>query len=845
VGRISQSKTNWWARKLPEVFEELESSKNGLTEVESKSRILKYGLNVISKASPIPYLKMVYDQLFDFLVLILFIAGILAVFLGDMRSASVIFAIIIINGIIGFSQEFKTQKELAALKKILPLFAKVLRDGQEKKVHAKFIVPGDILILQEGDEIPADGRIIEAYSFATSEAALSGESNPQKKKVGDVPAETELTDVDNMVFAGTHVASGEAKVVVITTGIETAFGKIAAKTAEIKKSLSPLQVKTKQIGKIIGLVAVGVMVVIIGIRLFSHQNLLDSFMLGVAVAASVVPEGLPATVSVALAIGARKLAEKRTLAKKLSAVETLGSTTVICTDKTGTLTEGLMQVEEVWYLRGEEEKERLKLIAALCNDASINGDEKLGDVTEIALLEWLKKENFDWRKVRRESPKKSEIPFSSEAKFMQTTYIISEKKTILEKGAPEILADRARVSLEEKNLIDRRVSEFAKKSLRTLAFSYNNDFVGIVGLSDPVRSEVPKAIKICEQAKIRVIMVTGDNPETAKAIAKKVGILGEVFTGEDLKKMSDLKLRSILLKESIFARISPIDKYRIVENLKNMGEIVAVTGDGVNDAPALKRADIGIAMGKTGTDVAKEAADLVIIDDNFATIVDAVREGRVIFDNIKKFVFYIFAHNVAELTTVLLGMLLGLPLPMTAVQILAIDLGFDITPSISFIAEKAEAHVSSSGPRDRRFPLMNKGSIGYLLYLGTVIGILSVLNFWLVLRSGGSYFTATTIAFSTLVFCQLINLHEVRAGRETLFTRRFFENKWAVFATLFTMVFLAAVIYIPPIQTLLETTGLSFELWLRIFFTGVVFVLVEEVYKYFLRRKSLANQTEL
>jgi len=829
-----------WQKEIENIYRKLNTSKKGLTSNEAHSRLLKYGLNIITKISPIPYLRMIYDQFADLLVLILVVAGFLSLALGDFRNTTVIFAIVAINAIIGFSQEFKTQRELAALRRILPSYAKVIRDGEERKILSRFLVPGDIIVLQEGDEVPADARLIEAFGFSTIESSLTGESLPKKKKAQIIEEPNpDLDAMINLVFAGTSVASGEGLALVLATGFATNLGKIASKTGEIKKAISPLQEKTRHIGKIIGLMAAAVVIFLFVYRYYTGTSLSESFIFAIAVAAAVVPEGLPATVSVALAIGARRLLQKNALIKRLSSVETLGSTTVICTDKTGTLTLGKMEIAEIFYL-SQEEKEKLILVAALCNNAVISREVKLGDATELALLNWLEKEKINWQDLRKKYPKVDEIPFSSAKKFMQTINEINGQKIKLEKGAPEVLAERYDLQGEEKDKVEYKIKDFAEHGFRTLAFGYDQKFLAIVGISDPIRPEVPEAVKICHSAKIKLMMITGDNPLTAQVVAQKIG-MGErirVVEASELRAMDDIKLRSILLDNSVFARISPLDKYRIVENLKKMGEIVAVTGDGVNDAPALKRADIGVAMGKVGTDVAREAADLVLLDDNFSTIVEAVTEGRVIFDNIKKFVFYVFAHNFGELTPVLLGIFLKLPLPITAIQILAVDLGTDVLPSMSLIGEPPDEKITSSGPRDRKFPLMSPGILIHLALLGAVMGGMAIVNFWLTTKFGGSYIQATTATYATLVFCQFANLQEVRGGRNSLFKLNFWANPWVWWATTSSIVLFLAFLYLPTLQYFLGTKPMMGISWLVIGIAIVVFIMAEELYKIFWREEK-------
>lgn len=626
----------------------------------------------------------------------------------------------------------------------------------------------------------------------------------------------------------------------MATGRATEFGKIAQKTMQINKEHSPLQEKTRQVAKKIAIFAAIWMIVLIFYHFyFVSSKIVDALIFAVVVAAALVPEGLPATVSVALSFGARNLARHKALIKNLVSVETLGSTTVICTDKTGTLTTGKMTVQEVWEfanpeINPEEKKQLIRQVAILCNDAEIETDNAVGDPTEIALLEWVKKEGVDVTEYRKKYLKIDELPFNSRRRFMSTTYNLNGNKFNCVKGAPEIIAEKCHLSDEEKTQINKKMEEYASEGYRVLALAYNHIFLGLVSIFDPPRPEVKEAIENCKKGGIRVIMITGDNPLTAASIGKITGItydsFPEVIDGKRLSKMSDLELRQKLHHVNIFARILPEQKFRIVDNLMSMGEIVAATGDGVNDAPALKKADIGIAMGITGTDVSKQAADLILLDDNFATIVKAVVEGRVIFDNVKRFLFYIFTHNFGELMIVALGIFFGLPLTMLPVQILAVDLGTDILPSMSFIAEKEE-NVMSSKPRSKSVQLLNSESFIHLSLLGTVVGFGAIWNFTSVLNTTGNYAAATTVSLSTLAIAQAFNAFLARCPHVSIFKYSFWSNKYLIGSVLVSLIILMLIVYTKTLNNFILTSPFPAVYWLRIVMVGIVFLIVEEIYK--------------
>lgn len=831
-----------WQGTTEEVLKNLETSKEGLADFEAQKRLFHFGTNTILRQAPIPYLQIFFDQFIDLLVLLLIFAALLSFLLGETRNGVIISIIVLINAIIGFSQEFKAERILRALAKYLPTLVKVKRIGQEKQINAHYLVPGDMVILGEGDKVPADIRLLESYDLKTNDQALTGEAKPQNKEAKNYDSNNlSLVEVENSLFMGTVVTEGEALGVVTATGLSTEFGKIAQRTTTIDKSLSPLQQKTHRMAKRIAILAGLIVIGLVIYKYFASHDILDALIFSVAVAAALVPEGLPATISVALSLGARNLARRKALVRNLVSVETLGSVTVICTDKTGTLTTGQMEVKEIWddlnpEIRKEEKEKLINEVFVLCSDAQINKDQEFGDPMELALLRWVDEQGINIEKMRHRFQKIDEIPFNSKRRFMSVTYRHNGREATYLKGAPEIIVDKCHLDEKEQNKIMAKFKEYAQEGFRVLALACNEIFLGLVAIFDPPRGEVRQALENCHQGNIRVIMITGDNALTAQSIAKMVGIIHQgsvhpIIEGENLDSMTDIELRSLLQKEPIFARTLPEQKYRIVDNLMKMGEIVAVTGDGVNDAPALKRADIGIAMGKAGTDVSREAADMVLLDDNFATIVQAIREGRAIFDNIKKFLFYIFSSNFGELLTVLIGMILGLPLPITAVEILSVDLGTDVLPSMSLIGEPSEGDVMKTKPRSKEVQLLTGESFFHLTLIGLIMGVGAVWNFIAVRNLNSSYQAATTASLATLVVAQGFNVFLSRCPNTTIFRYPFWKNKWLVLSVASSLILIFLMTYLDFFHRYILTGSFPLTIWSRIFIVGLILLAVEEIYK--------------
>jgi len=878
-------------KTIEQLYIEIKSSAKGLSHEEAATRLKKHGKNAIKPQNRLLFLRNLAAQFTDLLVIILIIAGILSLILGDSKTAEVMFAVVILNAAIGFWQQFKTEKTLAALKQLLPHRSQVIRNGGQKEILSKYVVPGDILLLQAGDSIPADGRIIEFYSFKTNESALTGESNPQNKHE-HVDEKHPRAD---MVFAGTTVLEGEAKILVMATGIKTEFGKIAEQAKATKEELSPLQKRLRQVGRTVGIIAVTIMIGIIAWDLFDTKiiegrniepNMIrEIFLFALGIAAALVPEGLPATVSVALSLGANRLIKKKAVVRKLASVETLGSAEVICTDKTGTLTEGKMAVVKVMVggeainieelkpqtsnlppasrLRraGKPQIYNLKLGNLIqnwihCNNVKETNKGLSGDPNEVAIYQAIKDLDINIEKEITAAEKVYEFSFNSIRKMMSVTIKKDNKYFLYSKGAAIVIIQKCQISEIEKKKYLKQVDEMAKTGLRVLAFGHRElkadpkgikpdelekelIFDGMVGIEDKIRPEVPEAIEYCHRAGIRLIMVTGDYRLTAESVAKEINLAPDdkfrSISGDELAKMTDIELRENLLHPAVFYQTDPSSKLKIVETLQNMGHVVAVTGDGVNDALALKKADIGVAMGKSGTDVAREASSMVLLDDNFATIVSAIKEGRIIWDNLKKFLFYVFASNSGEFMLVFFGLIFAIPNPILAVQILSVDLGTDVLPSLALAADPAEPDVLERKAESKKNPLLSKQILWRLLYVGIIMGGGAALNFWFINGRGPAntdlYFAATTAAFATLVVCQIINVFEVRESAS--FREAFLGNKYLLLSVMAEIVILLGVVYFPPLQNFLSTRPLSPVQWSSVAVVGLVFFLCEEIRKHF------------
>ena len=900
--------------KLPssEVYSELETSKRGLSTEEAGKRLEKYGANQIEEIKKTPIIYEFLANLYQLLALLLWAASILAFISGTPQLGLAIIAVIIINAIFSFWQEYQAEKAIEALKRILPTTAKVIRDGKESEILSSQLVPGDIMILEEGDNISADARLVEAFQMKVDSSTLTGESKPVWKVAEVEEGDENPVEVHNLVFAGTSVVSGSGRAVVFATGVHTEFNKIAALTQEVKDELSPLQKELRRVTQIIAILAVlmGLILFTVNIYLVSLP-LSVAFLFAIGLTVANIPEGLLPTVTLSLAASVQKMAQKNALIKRLSSVETLGSTNIICTDKTGTLTRNEMTVRKIWIpyeildvtgtgyepqgeflYQGEEvSHEQIRELRLLMRSATFANDAKLvkpsklgekwkilGDPTEAALLVAARKNGFDWKERIKEQPRILELPFDSKRKSMSSIHQKGPVKMAYIKGAPKkMIALSSQISVdgkvrifseEEKEQIIRVHDELAASGLRILGMAYRElppdfedyrpqsvekdmVFVGMVAMQDPPRPEVKPAVEDCHRAGIRILMITGDYGLTAQSIAEEVGIISgepcQIIKGKELDKLSDEQVKEILRGDCnvIFARAVPEHKMRIASLLESEDEIVAMTGDGVNDAPALKKADIGVAMGITGTDVAKEASDMILTDDNFATIVGAIKEGRTIYENIRKFITYIFSHETAEIIPFVLMVVLGIPLPITVMQILAIDLGTDTLPALALGVGPSESDVMDRPPRSRKEGLLNRSVIirGYV-FLGLIEAVLVMSGyFWVLFSAGWSfgidlsfsdplYLKATTMVFAGIVMAQIGNLLGCQTTRTSAFKVGLFKNRWILRGIIFEVIVLLSIIYIPLLQNIFSTTALGLTEWLYLLpFIPIIFF-AEELRKY-------------
>ncbi|RLI25114.1 calcium-translocating P-type ATPase, SERCA-type [Candidatus Bathyarchaeota archaeon] len=883
---------HWHSLEIKEVYAKLGSSPRGLSSEEAEERLSKYGFNELREVRRISALQIFINQFKSLFVLILIFAAVVSVLISishgseEFADAIVIAAIVIINAVVGFIQEYRSEKALEAMKRLTAPKARVLRDGEVQNIPARLVVPGDIVLLEEGDRIPADCRLIEASELRTDEAVLTGESTPVEKTTMVLDPETPLHDRRNMVFMGTHVVSGRGRGIVVATGMNTEFGKIAEQVQTIEFEEPPLKVKLDKFARRMAYLIAALCIAIFGLEVFRGDPLIESFMIAVALAVSAVPEGLPAITTITLALGAKEMAGRNAIVRRLASVETLGSTTFICSDKTGTLTRGEMTVRRI-YLgsktievtgvgyepKGEFLVEgkpckidgslRLALTAgALCCNAELRRDGDrwniYGDPTEAALLVAAAKAGLWRRKLESEMPRIREIPFSSERKRMTTVHKNPDGGFIaFMKGAPEIvvsLCSRRLVDGELKPLSDedrRRIlninDEMASSGLRVLALAYREledpslkevesdmVFIGLVGMIDPPRREAIEAYRMCEKAGIRVAMITGDHKLTAIAVAKEIGMWkpgSMALTGSDLDKMSEEELEEIVEKVTVYARVSPIHKTKIVQALKNRGHIVAMTGDGVNDAPALKMADIGIAMGITGTDVTKEAADMVLADDNFATIVEAVKMGRVIYDNIRKFIRFLLACNFDEIFVITAAALANLPVPLTPAMILWINLLTDGPPAVALGMDPPDGDVMARRPRDPKAGIFH----GMLLFVTVsfILQAIGTLGSFLI-----SYFIygdllneARTLAFMQATFFELIVIWNCRSEYRCFLRFKPWTNKYLVISVLVSVVINAVLPYIPLTRTLFHLEPLTLQDWgLVLGFASLGFLVLPEVF---------------
>jgi calcium-translocating P-type ATPase len=875
-----------------QALESLASRTQGLGTAEAEKRLLEFGPNRVEAVPQEPLALAFIKEFTHFFALILWLAAGLA-FFADHRDPSqgmatlgwAILGVILINGLFSFWQEYRAEKAIAALQKLLPSQAKVLRDNAIALLDVDQLVPGDIILLQEGDNVPADCRLLEAFAMRVNNATVTGESLPKGRDANPSPAEDILTS-PNVLLAGTSVVSGEGRALVFATGMHTEFGKIAHLTQTQGEPLSPLQLEIKRLSRIIALLSLllGLMFFLIGHWI--GMSFWGDVMFAIGVIVANVPEGLLPTVTLALAMATKRMAKRNALIRHLPSVETLGAANVICTDKTGTLTQNRMQVKNLWlgdaWLLPDNLQQHAAIthyhtlfeIAALCHNLKPGSRQWLGDPMEIALMN-LAQQALDHVPTY---PKRDEIPFDTDRKRMSTIHDVPLGQTLYCKGALEMVLPRcAHVQTDagatslDADWLSRILSaqeRMAAQGLRVLAMAYRQlrygeqgeareqdmIFAGLVGLEDPPRPEVPDAIRKCHEAGIKVIMVTGDHPHTALAIARQIGLVTgdkpSIIGGEELKRLSATQLQIVLnAREIIFARVGADQKMRIVKALKQKKHIVAVTGDGVNDAPALKAADIGIAMGLSGTDVAKSAADMILLDDNFASIVAAIEEGRAVFDNIRKFLTYILTSNIPELVPYLAFALFRIPLPLTIVQILAVDLGTDMLPALGLGAEKPDPGVMQRPPRPRNERLLNWPLIGRAyLFLGVMEATAAMAAYFAMLHLGGwhygdplaknapLYLQATTATLSAIIVMQIMNVLLCKHPDRHLWRSRPFDNPLILSGIVLEILLIVLIDYTPWGQHIFGTAALPAEIWLFILPLAGVMLLLEEARKAMLRK---------
>ena len=849
------------------VLKALNTSEKGLNSEEAENRLKKYGKNEIKEEEKVSKLKLFLSQFTSILILILMAAALVSAFLREFVDAFVILFTVFVAGVLGFVQEYRAEESIKLLKSLTSPEALVVRDGKDVKVPSSVLVPGDILLLQTGDRIPADSRLLEALSLKIDESSLTGESTPVGKSTEVFPPETPEPDRKNMAYTGTAVVYGRGKAVITATGMSTAFGRLAGLLGEIERERTPLQEKLDQFGRWIGAATLVVVAVVAVLGILKGFLPFEMFLWGVALAVAAIPEALPAVVTVGLALGVRRMVKRHALIRRLPSVETLGSTNIICTDKTGTLTQNKMTVEKV-YVNGavlnvtgngyepvgdilcgdslvcDTHIHRLLVAGALCNDAGLVQEKGKwdikGDPTEGALVVVAAKAGI-WKTALGEKHRRvGEVPFSSERKMMTTLNISEEGLYAYSKGAPEIvLASCTKIFLKEReeqltpeirqNILD-AVNEMANQSLRVMGFAYRKFaeninpeeaekdivFAGLMGMRDPPRDEVKAAIATCTSAGIRTVMITGDHRTTASAIARELGILREgdlIFTGAELDAMDNRKFEEIVEKVSVYARVYPEQKLKVVEALKKKGYVVAMTGDGVNDAPALKAADMGIAMGITGTDVSKEASSMILTDDNFASIVSAVEEGRNILKNIKNFIAYGLTCHIGLVLIVLVGVLTWEVLPVIAVQILWINLITDGLPPMALSVEAPDMGLMKQRPRKSKEGLVSKRMIISSLGLGLLIALQSIGFLHWALNEGMSLPKIQTFIFTLVVISLMFNAFNWRSERCSVFSLGVFTNRSLIYAVLSTVLLQLAAIYIPIMQTAFRTVPLSLSDW--------------------------------
>ena len=861
----------FYQKNSVEVLNDLDSNLTGLTQEESKLRLEKYGCNALQEKSKTPTWRLFLENFKDPLVIILLIAAMTQVFLGDTVESIIIFTVLVINAVLGVVQTKKAESSLDSLKKLSVPEAKVIRNNQKLTISSQELVPGDIVILEAGDYVPADGRIIESQTLKVIEGMLTGESEPVLKNTDVINEECALGDQKNMVFSGSMVVYGRATFVVTSTGMNTEVGKIADLLETAGNKQTPLQEKLDDFGKKLGIAIVFLAGFIFALEVFRGGDLMNSFMFAIAIAVAAIPEALTSIVTIVLASGTNIMAKKQSIIRKLPAVETLGSTSVICTDKTGTLTQNKMTVVETYLYGPDSDKfngfeynknydflnvedtisshsneiavagcmlqERyLNLSSILCNDSDVNEEGiEIGDPTEVALINYAQKYDLDYKSIREECLRIAEIPFDSDRKLMTTVNSIDGQNIMFTKGAPDVIFSRCKYAIKCDEILEmsdeildeyKKVNEnFSNRALRVLAFAYKNvadEFkpsldnennlilIGLMAMIDPPREEVFDAVKEAKSSGIKTIMITGDHKTTAAAIAREIGIMEKddlALTGQELDSLTDEELDNKLEKISVYARVSPENKIRIVKAWQKKGKVTAMTGDGVNDAPALKQANIGIGMG-SGTEVAKDASAMVLVDDNFATIVNAIEVGRTVYNNIKKSITYLFSGNLGGIIAILFAVFAGWANPFTTIQLLFINLVTDSLPAIALGFEKPEKDTMNKPPRDPNESILCKDTLKVVLTRGSIIGIVTILAQYIGMQTSDALGAA--MAFITITLSRIIQTFAARSNSETILSLGVTSNKYALGAVIICLGMLSLTFL--PFMRGIFAIPLTFEL---------------------------------
>lgn len=871
-----------YKKESSDVLNEVGSNINGISDQEAKIRLEKNGFNELKEGNKVPIWKMFLENFKDPLVIILLIAAIVQIFLGEFVESLIIFVVVILNALLGVTQTRKAESSLDSLKKLSSPNAKVLRDGKKKTIPVREIVVGDIVFLEAGDYIPADGRLIEAQSLKVVEGMLTGEAEAVLKHSDKIEEEVGIGDQRNMVFSGATVVYGRGTLVVTETGMNTEVGKVATLLESAGNKQTPLQEKLDDFGKKLGIIIMILAAAIFIIQVIrgyidgeNMKNLIfNSFMFAIAVAVAAIPEALSSIVTIVLAVGTKDMAKKQAIIRKLPAVETLGSTSVICTDKTGTLTQNKMQVVDIQDVNGNNSNKSFTLeLGCMCTDSQIvtkdGREEAEGEATENAIVNAGLKIGKNKENLYRMMQRVNEIPFDSERKMMTTIHKIGSKYRIITKGAPDVLIKRCSKYYEEGiqktitskqlNGIDENNNKMANNALRVLAIAYKDvdrlpnkidseniekelTFVGLIGMIDPPREGVKEAVATCRKAGIKTVMITGDHITTAKAIAREIGILRPndlAITGSELDSINQKTLEKDIMKYSVFARVSPEHKVRIVKAFRSTGAVVAMTGDGVNDAPALKNADIGISMGLNGTDVAKNASDMILTDDNFVTIVEAVKHGRNIFDNIKKAVHFLIATNIGEIVTIFVGLLLGLKSPLLAIQLLWINLVTDSFPAIALGLEPPEKNIMNKKPRNPKKGIFADGLWNKIIIEGVMIGILTLLAFSIGNKLYGIK-VARTMAFVSLGVLELVHSFNIRS-EESIFKAGLWDNKYLIGAFILGTLLQIIVVIIPSIANVFELVPLTNLQWIYTISISLLPLVIVEIQKRLNKEETLGG----